>query len=115
MYSFVYMCTYASIQMYTVYRQAPMQARRRCQISQNWVTSNCEWWIWEMNLGPFQEQQMALTTGPSLQSLNFPLFTYKKVLLTGKHEGAFCFCFFFFSTVMILVDCLVKWNIYSTI
>lgn len=77
MYSFVYMCMYASIQMYTVYRQAPMQARRRCQISQNWVTSNCEWWIWEMNLGPFQEQQMALTTGPSLQSLNFP-FSHTK-------------------------------------
>lgn len=33
MYSFVYMCMYTSIQMYTVYRQAPMQARRRCQIS----------------------------------------------------------------------------------
>ena len=42
-----------------------------------WVTGGCKL-LWEMNLGPLQEQCTLLTTEPSLQ----PLEIHPKVALT---------------------------------
>lgn len=46
--------------------------------------------------GSFSRAANGLNHGALSPVSQLPLFTYKKVLLTGKHEGAFCFCFFFF-------------------
>lgn len=45
-------------------------------------------WVWEPNSGPLQEQQMLLTTKPSLQPQDGTL----KVLI---FQGLFCCCFCF--------------------